>query len=162
MPFAQIQYRQLRNSPLGWQQRRNRFLCISITYTVVFLIIGAVFLGLFLNEQSQLNNYNCSICAYYGTPYSCGFQQCCDSIDGYNSYFYNSYQFCLGDYGMTIFFIIMIVCFVYVLYEVFLIVCIMCTASAFSPRSDVVVVNGQTMGLANNYSSPYGNNVVIT
>jgi hypothetical protein len=79
MPFAQIQYRKIRNTSGDWQQRRSRFLCITISYTSIFLIIGFVFLGLFLNENQAMSQYTCSVCAPYGTPYSCGTQKCCSN-----------------------------------------------------------------------------------
>jgi len=69
MPFAQIQYRYLMNSNLGYQAVRSRYLCITITYTAVFLCLGLVFLGLFINERNALDDYNCSICSAYGTPF---------------------------------------------------------------------------------------------
>ena len=139
MPFAQLQYRSLMNSPLDYQARRQRFLCITITYTAFFFIIGFVFLGLFINERNDLNQYTCGdICASQGTIYNCGYQQCCDSPGGNNSLYYNSYQFCLGDYAELIFFIIMIISFAYTAYEIFLIVCTMCTAPIFQPQAVVV------------------------
>ena len=140
MPFAQVQYRSLVNSPLDWQARRQRYLCITITYTVFFLIVAFVFLGLYINERNELNRDNCQdICAAYGTTFDCGYQQCCDSAGGGNSNFYNSYQFCLGDYAQTIFFIVMIIAFVYSGYEIFLIICTLCTAPIFRPQQQVVV-----------------------
>lgn len=162
MPFASIQYRTLRSSPLGWQQRRNRFLCWTLTYAGIFLAIGVVFLALFITKNNQLNGYSCQeVCSYLGTPFSCGPQQCCDSPNGDGSYYYNSYMFCLGDYAQSIYFIIMICCFGYVAYEVFLILCLLCTGSALrSGTTDMIVVNGyqnrpQFVGLTTNYNNPY-------
>ena len=153
MPFAQIQYRSLVNSPLDFQARRQRFLCITITYTAFFMIIGFVFLGLFINERNELDEYTCGdICAGDGTIYSCGYQQCCDSVDGNNSVFYNSYQYCLGDYAETIFFIIMIIAFGYTAYEIFLIICTLCTAPIFQPNA-VIVTQQPMVG--------YGNAVIV-
>ena len=147
MPFAQIQYRSLINSPLDYQARRQRFLCISITYALFFFIIGFVFMGLFLHERNDLNDYNCQqICGYLGTQYNCGYQQCCNSPGGFDSDFYYSYQYCLGDYAQTVFFIIMIIAFAYTVYEVFLIVCIMCTAPIFQPQQQVIVTQQPMVG----------------
>jgi hypothetical protein len=160
MPFASIQYRNLRNSTLNWQERRKRFLCITLSYAAIILIAGFVFLGLYFWKRNWLDGYNCSnLCSYYGTPYSCGYQQCCDSPNGYNSNYYNSFMFCMGDYMELIYFIIMICCFSYVLYELLTICCIVCTASALQDSSNVVVMNngGPYVGLATNYGSPYNN-----
>lgn len=161
MPFATIQYRNLRNSTLTWQERRNRFLCLTLTYTSIFLIAGFVFLGLYLAKRNQLNGYTCTqVCGYLNTIYNCGYQQCCDSYDGLNSYYYNSYMFCLGDYLQLVYFIIMITCFSYVVYEILTIICIMCTASSLSGDSNVIVMDnqrGQYVGLTSNYGSPYNN-----
>lgn len=173
MPFAQIQYRMLRDSPLLWEERRRRFLCRSISYILMFLIIGTGFLALFLIEKNRLDSYDCSICNTYGTPYSCGYQQCCASPDGTTDYDFNSYQYCLGNFWEGIAAIVTVVCYGYVIYESFMVCCILCTKPAFRNGQDVVVMgnNGQMMGingmgingggmvgLTTNFNSPYANN----
>ena len=135
MPFAHVQYRSLRSSPLGYTQRRNRFLCITLTYTVIFLVIACVFLGLYISQNNSLNSYNCSICSYLGASTPCGYQLCCDN---YN--FNYSYQNCLGNYAGSIFFIIMLIFFIYGAYQLFLIVCIFCRGSALQQGVDIITI----------------------
>ena len=55
MPFAQIQYRYLMNSTMGYQAVRKRYLCITIAYTAIFLCLAFAFLGLFINERNSLD-----------------------------------------------------------------------------------------------------------
>lgn len=55
MLFAHMQYRNLRNSGLTWQERRSRFLCRTLTHTAVFLAIGLVFMVLFILKLKDLN-----------------------------------------------------------------------------------------------------------
>jgi hypothetical protein len=135
MPFAHVQYRSLRSSPLDYTQRRNRFLCITLTYTLIFLVIACVFLGLYISQNNSLNSYNCSICGYLGAPNSCGYQLCCDNYD-----FYYSFQYCLGSYAGSIFFIIMLICFIYGGYELLLIVCILCRGTALQPGVNIITI----------------------
>lgn len=154
MPFAHIQYRSLRSSSLDYTQRRNRFLCITLTYTVVFLVIACIFLGLYISANNTLNSYNCSVCDYLGAPYSCGYQLCC----GVYSYEYYSYSYCAGS-AAGIYFIIMLICFIYGGYELFLIVCIFCRGAALQQGATVVTMqtNNQQYMMGNNQSDPYAN-----
>lgn len=158
MPFARVQYNYLRNQGLTYTALRNRFLCITITYTLVFLALGGVFCGLWIMKTNELDQYNCSVCASYGTPFSCGYQLCCDQ----NGFFSNSIGYCVGNFTQVIFFILMIVCFCYGGYELFLVVCHLCYSPLF--RADAVVVTGPQVGLTTTYNSPYGygNDVIIT
>ena len=135
MPFAHIQYRSLRSSPLDYTQRRNRFLCITLTYTVVFLVIACIFLGLYISANNALNSYDCSVCAYLGAPYYCGYQLCC----GIYAYEYYSYSYCVGSLA-GIYFIIMLICFIYGGYELFLIVCIFCRGSSLQQGANVITM----------------------
>lgn len=157
MPFAHVQYRLLHSSPLDYTQRRNRFLCITITYAVVFLAVGVVFLGLYISEQNKLNGYNCSVCSYLGTPYSCGYQLCC-GLD-YDYAYSNTYAYCTDDFTQSIYFIIMLVGFIYGAYELFLLICICCRGSALQSNVDVVMIESNNQQyMANNYTDPYANN----
>jgi hypothetical protein len=157
MPFTRIQYNYLRNQGLTYQALRNRFLCITLTYAIVFLALGGVFLGLYIVKTNDFNQYNCSVCASYGTPFDCGYQLCCDQ----NGFFSNSIGYCVGNFTQVLFFILMICFFAYGAYEVFLIICHLCYSPLFWSGSNTMVV--QNVGLTQAYSSPYGyGNEIVT
>ena len=72
-------------------------------------------------------------------------------------------MYCLGNYTELIWFIIMIVLFAYVAYEIFLILCTLCTSPIFWPGQGMMM-GGPTVGMVGDYGSPYGygNTVVVT
>ena len=158
MPFARIQYNYLRNQGLTYQALRNRFLCYTITYTCVFLILGGVFCGLYIVQTNDFDDYNCSVCAQYGTPFNCGYQLCCDG----NGFFSNSIGYCVGNFLQLLYFILMIFFFAYAVYEIFLIICHLCYSPLFWSGNTMVV--NQNVGLTTAYNSPYGygNDVIVT
>lgn len=74
MPFSAYQYRRLIASPLTLQERKNRFLGLTLSYIAVFLVAGIVFLGLYIAKRVYLDSFSCIEVCGPPTIYSCGFQ----------------------------------------------------------------------------------------
>jgi hypothetical protein len=81
MPFAQIHYRWLRGQNYDIGKRRCCFIAVCVTYSLIFAILGAVFLGLYADKIDYLNSLNCTTaCGYLGATISCGPYLCCTSF----------------------------------------------------------------------------------
>jgi hypothetical protein len=154
MPFAHIQYRWIRSSNYPYAKRRCCFIAICLIYSLIFAILGAVFLGLYIHKENELNSLNCSACAYLGANISCGYQLCCN-----NQGFSFTYSYCAGIYGEGLYFILFIVFFCYAAYELILMVCTLCNGSGLQNNGDVIIIdqNPQIIGL-NNYQQGYQSN----
>ena len=112
MPFAHLHYRWLRTTNYDYAKARRCYMMACIIYSVVFAILGSIFLGLYISKKNYLNSFNCmDLCAIYGATISCGYQ-CCQDIYGY-AY---SFQYCADDYGQGIYFILMLVFYGYAVY----------------------------------------------
>lgn len=144
MPFAHIQYRWIKSTNYPYEKRRCCFIAVCLVYSLVFAVLGAVFLGLYIDKVNDLNSLTCNSCAYLGATIDCGYQLCCT-----NTGFSYSYSYCSGIYGEGIFFILFITCFCYAAYELFLMICMLCNGSALQNNQDIIVIdqNQQMIGL---------------
>lgn len=158
MPFSHLSYRWLKQQNYSYQKARCCYLATTIIYGLIFAGLGTAFIILYFDKLNYLNQFNCSICGDYSL--SCGNQTCC--LPG--SYLSVSYQYCLGDYGEGIYFILFIVFYGYAAYEFFMLICIMCRGSYFTNYNNNVIVIDNNPQYAmplnnyNNYQQPYAVN----
>jgi len=63
MGFTRLQYNWIsKNATLDPQQRRKRFICITLTYALAMLGVGIVFLGLIISSIIQQSDATCDAC----------------------------------------------------------------------------------------------------
>lgn len=79
MPFAHAHYRWLKTTNYDYSKRRCCYLAVCLTYSIIFAILGAVFLILYLDKVNYLNSLSCDACSWVSANTSCGFQLCCSS-----------------------------------------------------------------------------------
>lgn len=79
MPFAHVHYRWLKTQNYDYSKRRCCYIAVCLAYTLIFAILGAVFLFLYLDKISYLNSLSCDSCAWLSANISCGYHLCCSS-----------------------------------------------------------------------------------
>lgn len=144
MPFAHVHYRWLRGQNYDYAKRRCCFIAVCLTYSLIFAVLGAIFLGLYVDRVDYFNSLNCpSACGYLSAPINCGTYLCCDS-NGFSF----SYEYCTGVYGLGTYFLLFIIFFCYAFYEIVLMICTLCNGSALQ-NTNVIVIdqNPQYVGL---------------
>lgn len=79
MPFAHVHYRWLKTTNYDYSKRRCCYITVCLVYTLIFAILGGVFLHFYLKRVNYLNTLSCDACSWVNANTSCGYQLCCSS-----------------------------------------------------------------------------------